>query len=128
MAVFGVVRFVLVGGFQSKKMPPRSGTSRGSLTGCRTIQSVFWEFCRRLGLPAAELQVFSRNPGFDAFGVLQGAPLALHIVVGQANVNVDFLPGNNVTDAFLSYVRPLIGSGFHTPARIRAPRVEQIGE
>lgn len=36
--------------------------------------------------------------------------------------------GNNVTDAFLSYVRPLIGSGFHTPARIRAPRVEQIGE
>ena len=100
LAFSGAGRFVRVGVFWSKKMPPRSGTSRGSLTGCRTIQSVFWEFCRRRGLPAAELQVFSRDPGFDAFGVFQGAPLALHIVVGQANVNVDFLPGNNVTDDF----------------------------
>lgn len=31
--------------------------------------------------------------------------------------------GNYVTDAFIAYARPLIGSGFHTPARIRAPRV-----
>jgi 6-phosphofructokinase 1 len=33
--------------------------------------------------------------------------------------------GNNVTDAFIAYARPLIGSGFHTPARIRAPKVEK---
>lgn len=35
--------------------------------------------------------------------------------------------GNNVTDAFIAYARPLIGSGFRTPARIRAPKVPKIG-
>ncbi len=29
---------------------------------------------------------------------------------------------NNVTDAFKFYVRPLLGSGLHTPHRIRAPK------
>jgi len=33
--------------------------------------------------------------------------------------------GNHVTDAFIAYARPLIGSGFQTPARIRAPKVER---
>jgi len=35
--------------------------------------------------------------------------------------------GNHVTDAFIAYVRPLIGSGFRSPARLRAPRVEKAG-
>ncbi len=35
--------------------------------------------------------------------------------------------GNNVTDAFIAYARPLIGSGYRTPARIRAPKVPKVG-
>ena len=34
--------------------------------------------------------------------------------------------GNDVTDAFYAYGRPLIGSGMPTPARIRAPRVPKL--
>lgn len=34
--------------------------------------------------------------------------------------------GNNVTDAFKFYVRPLLGSGLQSAHRIRAPRVEKI--
>lgn len=34
--------------------------------------------------------------------------------------------GNNVTDAFLFYVRPLLGSGLQSPQRLRAPRVAKI--
>ncbi len=34
--------------------------------------------------------------------------------------------GNHVTDAFKFYVRPLLGSGLHPVARLRAPRVPKI--
>jgi 6-phosphofructokinase 1 len=34
--------------------------------------------------------------------------------------------GNNVTDAFYSYVRPLLGSDFPTASRLRAPLVTKI--
>lgn len=34
--------------------------------------------------------------------------------------------GNGVTDAYWSYVRPLVGSGFQMPARVRASKVEKI--
>ncbi|MCR1899478.1 6-phosphofructokinase [Irregularibacter muris] len=34
--------------------------------------------------------------------------------------------GNNVTDAFITYARPLIGSGFQDAYRLRAPRVPKI--
>ncbi len=34
--------------------------------------------------------------------------------------------GNGVTDAYWSYVRPLVGSGFQMPARVRATKVEKI--
>jgi 6-phosphofructokinase 1 len=34
--------------------------------------------------------------------------------------------GNDVTDAFLFYVRPLLGSGLQSPHRLRAPRVAKI--
>jgi 6-phosphofructokinase 1 len=34
--------------------------------------------------------------------------------------------GNGVTDKFYQYVRPLVGSGLPTVARIRAPKVEKI--
>lgn len=36
------------------------------------------------------------------------------------------LQGNNVTDAFKFYVRPLLGSGLESAHRIRAPRVPKI--
>lgn len=36
------------------------------------------------------------------------------------------IAGNNVTDAFKFYVRPLLGSGLQSAHRIRAPRVEKI--
>lgn len=36
------------------------------------------------------------------------------------------LAGNNVTDAFKFYVRPLLGSGLESAHRIRAPRVSKI--
>jgi 6-phosphofructokinase 1 len=34
--------------------------------------------------------------------------------------------GNNATDAFYAYARPLVGSGFPTSHRIRAPKVGKI--
>jgi len=34
--------------------------------------------------------------------------------------------GNDVTDEFFLYVRPLLGSGMPEPARIRAPHVEKV--
>jgi hypothetical protein len=34
--------------------------------------------------------------------------------------------GNNVTDAFLHYARPLVGSGFLQGNRLRAPIVPKI--
>jgi 6-phosphofructokinase 1 len=34
--------------------------------------------------------------------------------------------GNNVTDDFIHYCRPLIGSGFSQPHRLRAPKVEKL--
>ncbi len=34
--------------------------------------------------------------------------------------------GNGVTDAFKFYLRPLLGSGFNTPHRLRAPMAEKI--
>lgn len=38
-------------------------------------------------------------------------------------INAD---GNNITDAFKMYARPLLGSGLPTAHRIRAPRVDKI--
>ena len=34
--------------------------------------------------------------------------------------------GNNVTDAFRYYCRPLLGSGLHSAHRLRAPKVDKI--
>ena len=34
--------------------------------------------------------------------------------------------GNDVTEAFYAYARPLLGSGMPRPARIRAPKVDKI--
>jgi ATP-dependent phosphofructokinase / diphosphate-dependent phosphofructokinase len=34
--------------------------------------------------------------------------------------------GTNVTDDFINYARPLLGSGFPIPSRIRAPRVAKL--
>ncbi|MEE8385728.1 MAG: 6-phosphofructokinase, partial [Dehalococcoidia bacterium] len=36
--------------------------------------------------------------------------------------------GTDVTDAFLLYLRPLLGSGMPSPSRVRAPRVDKILE
>jgi 6-phosphofructokinase 1 len=34
--------------------------------------------------------------------------------------------GNDVTDAFIFYVRPLLGSGFGAAQRLRAPRAAKL--
>jgi 6-phosphofructokinase 1 len=34
--------------------------------------------------------------------------------------------GNDVTDAFKYYVRPLLGSGLHSAERLRAPKALKI--
>jgi ATP-dependent phosphofructokinase / diphosphate-dependent phosphofructokinase len=34
--------------------------------------------------------------------------------------------GNNVTDAFRYYVRPLLGSGLQSAQRLRAPKVPKL--
>jgi 6-phosphofructokinase 1 len=34
--------------------------------------------------------------------------------------------GNDVTGAFLFYVRPLLGSGLQSPHRLRAPEVPKV--
>ena len=52
--------------------------------------------------------------------------IALEEVAGKTKVMPDnFIneKGNNVTDAFKLYVRPLMGSGLQTSHRLRAPRV-----
>lgn len=36
------------------------------------------------------------------------------------------LEGNNVTDAFRTYARPLVGSGFPQPHRLRAPMAQKV--
>ncbi len=46
-------------------------------------------------------------------------------VMPEAFINEE---GNGVTDAFYSYCRPLVGSGFHEPHRLRAPKVPKIEE
>jgi 6-phosphofructokinase 1 len=38
-------------------------------------------------------------------------------------INAD---GNDVTDRFMLYVRPLLGSGLQSPHRLRAPRVAKL--
>jgi 6-phosphofructokinase 1 len=34
--------------------------------------------------------------------------------------------GNDVTDAFIFYARPLLGSGFGSAQRLRAPRAAKL--
>jgi len=56
-------------------------------------------------------------------------PVALDKIAGKTRHMPDeFInaAGNNVTDAFLFYCRPLIGSGFKQAHRIRAPKVDKI--
>ena len=57
----------------------------------------------------------------------QLAPLA-EIAAKTRTMPDEFInnEGNDVTDAFLSYVRPLLGSGLQSPHRLRAPRVAKI--
>jgi 6-phosphofructokinase 1 len=53
----------------------------------------------------------------------------LHDVAGKTrNMPDEFIneDGNNVTDAFKYYVRPLLGSGLPTAHRLRAPMVQKI--
>ena len=56
-------------------------------------------------------------------------PVALEEIAGKTKHMPDeFInsAGNNVTDQFLFYCRPLIGSGFKQANRIRAPKVDKI--
>ncbi len=57
----------------------------------------------------------------------QLAPLA-EIAAKTRTMPDEFInnEGNDVTDAFLFYVRPLLGSGLQSPHRLRAPRVAKI--
>jgi len=57
----------------------------------------------------------------------QLAPLA-EIAAKTRTMPDEFInnEGNDVTDAFLFYVRPLLGSGQQSPHRLRAPRVAKI--
>lgn len=56
-------------------------------------------------------------------------PIALNLIAGKTRhmpdeyINAE---GNNVTNDFLLYCRPLIGSGFKQSHRIRAPKVEKL--
>jgi len=53
----------------------------------------------------------------------------LEAVAGKTKVMSEELineAGNDVTDAFYSYARPLMGSGMPIPSRIRAPKVPKL--
>jgi 6-phosphofructokinase 1 len=55
--------------------------------------------------------------------------VALELVAGKTrHMPEEFInsTGNNITDAFITYCRPLIGSGFSQAHRIRVPKVEKI--
>jgi 6-phosphofructokinase 1 len=56
-------------------------------------------------------------------------PRALEDIAGKTKHMPDNFfnsEGNNITDDFLFYCRPLIGSGFKQASRIRAPKVDKI--
>jgi 6-phosphofructokinase 1 len=57
----------------------------------------------------------------------QLAPLA-EIAAKTRTMPDEFIKneGNDVTEAFLSYVQPLLGTGLQSPHRLRAPRVAKI--
>ncbi len=55
--------------------------------------------------------------------------MALEEIAGKTKVMPDEfinVQGNNVTDAFKFYVRPLLGSGLQSAQRLRAPMAEKI--
>jgi 6-phosphofructokinase 1 len=55
--------------------------------------------------------------------------VSLHEVAGKTRHMPDeFInaEGNNVSDAFRYYCRPLLGSGLQSAQRLRAPRVSKI--
>ncbi|HSD50886.1 MAG TPA: 6-phosphofructokinase [Candidatus Methylomirabilis sp.] len=57
----------------------------------------------------------------------QLAPLA-EIAAKTRTMPDEFIKteGNDITDAFLAYVQPLLGTGLQSPHRLRAPRVAKI--
>ncbi|MCK9328805.1 MAG: 6-phosphofructokinase [Candidatus Cloacimonetes bacterium] len=56
-------------------------------------------------------------------------PIPLNEIAGKTRHMPDEYinaTGNNITDSFILYCRPLIGSGFKQSHRIRAPKVEKL--
>jgi 6-phosphofructokinase 1 len=108
------------------------GYLQRSFFGC--VSDVDQQEAREVGEKAAQVallhdldgSVTIRRTGSYAVDY-QLAPLA-EIAAKTRTMPDEFLntEGNDVTDAFLAYVRPLLGSGLHSPHRLRAPRVAKL--
>lgn len=99
-----------------------------------SISDVDSHEAREVGEKAAQFAIWHRIDGSiiierTGFYSVDYKLVPLHLVAGQTKTMPDEfinLAGNNVTDAFKFYLRPLLGSGFATAHRLRAPMAPKI--
>ena len=108
------------------------GYLQRSFTSC--ISDVDQQEAREAGEKAAHFGIWN---GFDCSVTIQRignyavnyVPVALEMIAAKTRlmpneyINAE---GNGVTDSFLLYAEPLIGSGFKPAGRLRAPHVEKL--
>jgi len=99
-----------------------------------SISDVDSSEAREVGEKAAQFAIWHRIDGSitierTGFYSVDYKLVPLHLVAGQTKTMADeFInaAGNNVTDAFKYYLRPLLGSGFASAHRLRAPMAQKI--
>ena len=108
------------------------GYLQRSFTSC--ISDVDKHEAREVGEKAAHFGIYQnlncsitiQRTGFYSVDYV---PIVLENIAGKTKVMPDdFIndASNHVTDEFLLYCRPLIGSGFRQPSRLKAPKIEKI--
>ncbi len=108
------------------------GYLQRSFLGC--VSDVDQHEAREVGEKAAHFSIWHNMDGSIAikrigYYSVDYELLPLGAVAGKTKVMPDnFInaEGNNITDAFKFYVRPLLGSGLSFAHRIRAPKVDKI--
>lgn len=108
------------------------GYLQRSFMGC--VSDVDQHEAREVGEKAAQFAIWNNLDGSislqrTGYYSVDYKLLKLSDVAGKTKVMPpEFIneAGNGVTDAFKYYLRPLLGSGFHTAHRIRAPKAPKI--
>ncbi len=108
------------------------GYLQRSFVGC--VSDVDQHEAREVGEKAAQFAIWHDMDGSitikrTGFYSVDYEIVTLEEIAGKTrHMPDDFInaEGNNITDAFKMYARPLLGSGLPTAHRIRAPRVDKI--